>query len=202
MKITLVRHAEVEEAYHKCYNGHIDIGLSSKGEEQAKQLARHLKDKAYCAVFCSDLKRCRQTLEAFELDVKPVYTSMLREKSWGRHEGRTFDEIIAVEDFKYEDFEQWINALDGEAYPQYIARIENFFKGFLPANPYENVLIMTHAGVIRVLMHILQEISLEEAFCISFAYADYITLDTDTWKFTEETKGITETEGLGAVQCE
>ena len=204
MEITLVRHAEVEEAYHKCYNGHIDIGLSSKGEEQAKQLARHLQDKSYCAVFCSDLKRCRQTLEYFKFDIKPVYTSMLREKSWGRHEGKTFDEIIASEDFGYEDFEQWINALDGEAYPQYIARIENFFKGFLPAkqaeavrganvssvNPYENVLIMTHAGVIRVLIHILQEIALEEAFCQSFAYADYITLDTDTWEFTEDTKSI------------
>lgn len=195
MKITLVRHAEVEEAYHKCYNGHIDIGLSSKGEKQAKQLARHLQDRSYCAVFCSDLKRCRQTLEHFTFDIKPVYTSMLREKSWGRHEGKTFDEIIVDEDFGYEDFEQWINALDGEAYPQYIARIKNFFKGFLPANPYENVLIMTHAGVIRVLIHILQEISLEEAFCQSFAYADYITLDTDTWQFTEDTKS------LGDNQC-
>jgi len=28
VKITLLRQTEVEEAYHKCYNGHIDIGLS------------------------------------------------------------------------------------------------------------------------------------------------------------------------------
>ena len=195
MKITLARHAEVDEAYHKCYNGHIDIGLSVKGHEEARHLAEQLKDEDYDAIFCSDLQRCKQTLKHFELGIKPVYTSMLREKSWGRHEGKTFDEIIASEDFGYEDFEQWINALDGEAYPQYIARIENFFKGFLPANPYENVLIMTHAGVIRVLMHILQEISLEEAFCKSFAYADYITLETDTWEFTEETRDP------GALQC-
>ena len=185
MKITLVRHAEVDEAYHRCYNGHIDIDLSVKGKEEARLLGEHLKDEAYDAIFCSDLKRCRQTLEAFKLNIKPVYTGELREKSWGRHEGKTFDEIIKTEDFRYEDFEQWINALDGEDYPAYIQRIENFFKGFLPANPYKNVLIMTHAGVIRVLMHILQEISLEDAFSKSFAYSNYVCLNTDSWTFEE-----------------
>ena len=185
MNITLVRHAEVDEAYHRCYNGHIDIGLSTKGKEEAKLLGKHHKEQAYDAVFCSDLQRCKQTLEAFELSVKPVYTAMLREKSWGRHEGKTFDEIIESEAFEYENFEQWINALDGEEYPAYIQRVESFFKGFLPANSYENVLVITHAGVIRVLMHLLQEISLEEAFSKSFAYSNYISLDTDTWKFKE-----------------
>jgi len=192
MKITLVRHAEVDEAYHKCYNGHIDIGLSAKGKEQAQQLGKDFEDKEFSAVFCSDLKRCKQTLEHFELDIKPVYTSALREKSWGRHEGMTFDEIIANEDFGYEDFEQWINALDGEEYSEYIKRIEGFFTGFLPANPYDNVLVITHAGVIRVLMHILQNITLEEAFCKNFAYANYITLDTDTWEVTEKTNSLGE----------
>jgi len=185
MKITLIRHAEVDVAYHRCYNGHIDIGLSSKGEEEARHLAERLQDEIYDGVFCSDLKRCKQTLDAFELKVKPVYTRALREKSWGRHEGMSFDAIIASEAFVYEDFEQWINALDGEEYAAYIKRIEVFFTGFLPANPYEHVLVMTHAGVIRVLMHILQNISLEEAFGQSFSYANFITLDTDTWEFGE-----------------
>ena len=201
MKITLVRHSEVDEAYHRCYNGHIDIGLSPRGKKEANLLGEHLKDETYDAVFCSDLKRCKQTLDAFKLKSKPVYTGALREKSWGRHEGKTFDEIIENEDFKYEDFEQWINSLDGEEYPAYIQRIKNFFKGFLPANPYENVLIMTHAGVIRVLMHILQEISLEEAFSKSFAYSNYVYLDTDSWTFTEKTKDFKEIEGFGDTQC-
>ncbi len=185
MTITLVRHGEVDADYHGCYNGHIDIALSLKGEEQAKELAHHFKEKSFDAVFCSDLKRCKQTLEPFNFDIRPVYTQALREKSWGRHEGKSFDEIIKDEDFKYINFEQWINALDGEDYSQYIERIQSFFKGFLMANPYENVLVVTHAGVIRILMHILQEISLEEAFSRSFSYANYIVLDSETWTFTE-----------------
>ncbi len=195
MKITLVRHGEVDEAYHRCYNGHIDISLSDKGKNEAKALALHFMNTTFDAVFCSDLRRCRQTLDAFDLNITPVFTSALREKSWGRHEGKNFDEIIAEEEFGYEDFEQWINALDGEPYCEYIKRIEGFFKGFLPANPYEEVLVMTHAGVIRVLMHILEGISLEKAFCKPFAYANYITLDTATWKFSQEIKGC------GGIEC-
>jgi len=185
MLVTLVRHAEVDEAYHKCYNGHIDIELSKNGHNEAKALANAFINKKFNAVFCSDLKRCKQTLQALNLTIKPVYTAMLREKSWGKHEGKTFDEIIASENFTYENFEQWIHALDGENYSSYIQRVEGFFKGFLPASASGNVLIMTHAGVIRILMHILQGISLEEAFSKPFSYANYITLDTDTWTFKE-----------------
>lgn len=195
MKITLIRHGEVDEAYHKCYNGHIDISLSDKGKEEAKTLADHFKNNTFDAVFCSDLKRCRQTLSAFDLNITPVFTRALREKSWGRHEGKNFDQIIDEEAFGYENFEQWINALDGEEYASYIKRIEGFFKGFLPANPYEEVLVMTHAGVIRVLMHLLEGITLEEAFCQPFAYADFITLDTETWTFSKATKDC------GGSQC-
>jgi len=110
---------------------------------------------------------------------------MLREKSWGRHEGKNFDEIICSEDFEYENFEQWVNALDGEDYTEYIKRVEGFFKGFLPASVSGEVLVMSHAGVIRVLMHLLQDITLEEAFSKPFGYANYITLDTETWRFKD-----------------
>ena len=183
MLITLVRHAEVDKAYHRCYNGHIDISLSNHGKEQAQALAEVLSQKEFDAIFCSDLKRCKESLEAFKTDLKPIYTQMLREKSWGRHEGKTFDQIIAMEEFTYKNFEQWINALDGEEYHAYITRIKNFFTQFLVANAYDNVLVMTHAGVIRVLFHILEEISLEEAFSKSFDYASFVALDSVTWKF-------------------
>lgn len=185
MKITLVRHAEVQEAYHGCYNGHIDIALSQKGEAQAKALALGFARKDFDAVFSSDLKRCKETLDAFSLSVAPLYTQALREKSWGRHEGMSFEQIIANEAFVYEDFEQWISALDGEAYCEYIERIRTFFYDYLPRQPYENVLVMTHAGVIRILMHLVQNISLEEAFSRSFGYAGTISLDTQTWAFKE-----------------
>ena len=89
------------------------------------------------------------------------------------------------EGVQYVDFLQWINALDGEPYDAYIERIAAFFTRELPLTPYNNVLVVTHAGVIRVLMHLLRKISLEEAFSVDFPYGAYTTLNTSTWEFGE-----------------
>lgn len=117
--------------------------------------------------------------------IPTLLTKELREKSWGRHEGMTFDAIVERDGLIYKHFEQWINALDGEPYDAYIERIQHFFTQTLPQTGYNSVLVVTHAGVIRVLMHILKEITLEEAFSIDFPYSAYTTLDSDTWKFGE-----------------
>ncbi|WP_345979858.1 histidine phosphatase family protein [Sulfurimonas sp. HSL3-2] len=185
MMITLIRHADVDDRYKMRYNGHIDISLSPEGEQQALLLAEHFKDEKFDGVFCSDLKRARQTLAPFGLHVEPVFTDKLREKSWGRHEGMSFNEIVESEEFVYEDFMQWITALDGEEYEAYIQRVKEFFLEYLPSLQMKNILVMTHAGVIRVLISIIDELGLEEAFCIKFDYSSYITLDINSMKFSE-----------------
>ncbi len=221
MIITLVRHGEVEEKFHRCYNGHNDISLSSKGQEEALELAQTLKHHKFDAIYSSDLRRCQETVapiinqlnlatstvtpvktgvyeeqlsvnsnslipaSAGMTAIPTIFTKDLREKSWGRHEGMTFDAIVKHDGLIYENFEQWINALDGEPYDAYIERIRHFFTQTLPQTGYNSVLVVTHAGVIRVLMHLLQDISLQEAFSIDFPYSAYTTLDTNTWTFGE-----------------
>ncbi len=184
MKITLVRHTEVDEKYHKKYNGHIDIGLSKRGQTQSQSLGRYFYDKEFDLVFCSDLKRAKDTLAAFRQVKDAVYTQKLREKSWGKHEGLSFDEIIAQNEIEYENFEQWITALDGEPYEEYIERIKAFFFEFLPLQNAENILIVTHAGVIRVLMALVQGLCIEDAFCIDVPYSAYVVYDTNLGSFS------------------
>ncbi len=190
MTITLVRHGEVEEAFLHCYNGHNDIGLSPNGKAQAQTLAHRLEGNTFDAVYCSDLKRCRETLSPIiqnsAVDIQSLYyTPQLREKSWGRHEGMSFNTIVEKEGLVYENFLQWINALDGEPVETYIERINAFFTRELPRTPYENVLVVTHAGVIRSLMHLLQKVPLEEAFGLYFPYGAYTTLNSTDSTFGE-----------------
>ncbi len=185
MKITLVRHTEVEEAYHKCYNGHIDIGLSKKGEEDAKRLAKVFESREFDRVYCSDLKRTQATLKPFTQVKDAIYTELLREKSWGKHEGKTFDAIITEGEIEYRDFLQWIHALDGEDYEVYVERIRHFFLEELLAQEFNSILVVTHAGVIRVLMALVQKLSLEEAFYIDVPYSAYVIFDTVEMSFSE-----------------
>ncbi|MEN4053120.1 MULTISPECIES: alpha-ribazole phosphatase family protein [Sulfurimonas] len=184
MRIILVRHCEVDVAYHKRYNGHIDIGLSRRGKEQAKALAKRFEDEKFDLVYCSDLLRAKETLKPFKQAKEAIYTDKLREKSWGKHEGKSFDEIMAEGEIVYEHFEQWIDALDGEPYEAYIKRVKEFFLEYLASHKAENILVITHAGVIRVLIAIVQKLSLEEAFCIDVSYSSYIVFDTKEQTFS------------------
>lgn len=185
MKITLLRHTEVDESYHKCYNGHIDIGLSKRGQMQAKLLAKEFASSRFDLVYCSDLFRTRATLAPFVQKDQAIYTQKLREKSWGKHEGMTFNAIIAEGEIKYENFLQWIEALDGEEYSVYVQRVKLFFLEFLTQENAQDVLVVTHAGIIRVLISLVQEISLEQAFSFDVSYGGYLILDTNSMTFSE-----------------
>ena len=179
MNLTLVRHGEVIKEYQGKYNGHLDIALSDKGKEQAKELAKTLQISQFDMFYCSSLLRARETIAAF--DAKPIFSDRLREKSWGRHEGKGFSEIEA-EGIKYKNFEQWINALDGEDMHKYIADLREYFYETILKQDAQNILIVTHAGVIKTLLHITQNISLEEAFAKELPYASFITLDTTKFR--------------------
>lgn len=182
MRFYFVRHSEVIEEYQGCYNGHIDIPLSEQGKEDAKVLAKKFSDIHFDKAFCSDLLRARQTIEAFQLNCEIVYTDKLREKSWGRHEGMSFEEIIK-EGLEYRNFGQWIGALDGEPFESFALRVQNYFHEVLLKQEGENILVVTHAGVIKMLIALNEEISLEKAFAISLPYSGYVGYDVKKARF-------------------
>ncbi len=179
MRVTLVRHAEVIEEYKGKYNGYIDISLSKNGRNQAKELAQKLQNVKFDKIYCSDLLRAKETLEAFEYEIEPIFSSKLREKSWGRHEGKSFTEIES-EGILYENFEQWINALDGEDVESYKTRVEKYFYETIFKSEADEILIVTHAGVIKTLLSRVENISLQEAFGIKLSYSSYVTLQNFT----------------------
>ena len=166
MNITLIRHAEVEEQYIGCFNGHIDIDLSKNGRVEAKNLANTFYHDEFDGVFCSDLKRAKNTLKYFKQSKDAIYSELLREKSLGEHEGKKFEEL----GIKYENFDQFINSLDGERFDDFGLRIKEFFYNYLPSLEKENILVVTHAGVIRTLLCFYQNITIEKAFSIDIPY--------------------------------
>jgi len=175
MTITLVRHAQVAKEYQGKYNGLIDISLSQEGLVEAKKLGKTLRKRAFDKVYCSHLKRARETLAAFTLNLPTIYSKEICEKSWGIHEGKSFTELEAM-GLRYENFEQWVEALDGERYKAYKERIKNYFYSVIKQDDAENILVITHAGVIKTLLSIVKEISLEEAFSTQLPYASTIKI--------------------------
>jgi len=183
VKITLLRHTEVAEPYRGKYNGHNNIGLSKRGKEDAKRLAQKFANTPFERVYCSDLLRAKETLQPFVQAQDAIYTKALREKSWGRHEGMSFEQIEA-EGIVYTNFTQWIEALDGECYHNYMQRLEHFFTQEIFHLECEHILMMTHSGVIRSFIAFMEQIPLEEAFQFPLLYGDGVVFDTKEQTFS------------------
>jgi alpha-ribazole phosphatase/probable phosphoglycerate mutase len=176
MQVTLLRHGAVASQYQGSYIGWLDVALSEDSYKQIKQLKHKLQDEHFDAIYCSDLKRAKDTLAHLCLTPKPHYTPRLREKSWGRHEGMRFEEIIA-EGIEYQDFQQWINALDGEPMESFQRNLASFIEEEILSKDYKKILIVTHSGVIKMLLHLYCGYTLQDAFATTLPYTTTLTID-------------------------
>ena len=76
MKILVVRHGETKSNKKKNIQGHSHGKLSSEGMHQAKKLAPRLTKEKIDIIYCSDLRRCKQTAAYLlkEKNVPIIYT--------------------------------------------------------------------------------------------------------------------------------
>ena len=63
-EIIFLRHAETRMNEQGRFCGKIDIGITEKGRIQAKKMRETFKEYSFDAMYCSDLKRTKETLEA------------------------------------------------------------------------------------------------------------------------------------------
>ena len=174
--ITLIRHGEVQEDFIGKYNGHNNITLSKNGILQTLTLAKKFSNQHFDIVFCSDLRRTKQTLQALQLQTKKVVLSKnLREKSWGEDEGKSFKQLTQ-EGKEYKNFMQWINSLDGESVEMFEKRVIKYFFTTIAQTKGEKIAIVTHSGVIKILLKFIKNLNFEDAFSLTLAYNGTITI--------------------------
>jgi broad specificity phosphatase PhoE len=160
-RLLLVRHGATEFNHSMRFTGHSQIGLSDVGRRQVAQLAGRLAGEDIDVSLTSDLRRAVDTANAAcdGREIEPADCPELREIDYGGCEGLTFDEIRV----KYpEVVEPWLAYNPdlvfpaGESLAGFIARVGGFVER-LAANPqWKTVLVVTHGGVIRVLIcHLL-----------------------------------------------
>ncbi len=168
MKLIIVRHGETEENTKDIVQGHLPGHLTKKGIKQAKAAGLALKREKIDAIFSSDLKRTRDTcMEIAKYHSAPVYyTRQLRERNIGIYAGMTGPEVHAMYKegmartgtdsftFKPEGGESTMEARD---------RLSRFFQKLYKKYRDKTVLIVTHGGIIKTIIHLYENVSLEEA---------------------------------------
>jgi broad specificity phosphatase PhoE len=175
-RLLLVRHAEVEESYHRIFGGRIDMNLSPLGHEQAVTLARYLNGKPIQAVYASPMKRVQQTLAPYAAGNTPRAVVMpdLREVDFGHWTGHGWEEIQTK--FGLSAFD-WLELLEqnripnAEPFATYRSRVAACIGRIIADHPGETVVVFCHGGIVRMLLSIVLQLPLTAFAHFDVSYA-------------------------------
>lgn len=146
-KLTFIRHAESEYNKAGIFVGRTDCNITQEGLEQAKNLLKE-EDKQFNEIYCSPLKRAKQTLEAIIPNSNPIIDERIIEASIGEWTGKKKDEMNKdlVDLFRVRKYTP-----PGAETPKEVdKRVCNFVEDLF--HKYQNdekILIVTHNGVIK-----------------------------------------------------
>lgn len=173
-KIFLVRHGQIDYGSEKRYIGITDLPLSDAGIRQVTRLKEFFSGIEIEKVFTSPLKRCMQTadilLEGSNAEEKIL--DELKEINMGEWENETINYIKANFREMYEKRGSNIDVFippGGESFEQLQKRVIPAFE-YIALNTTGNTLIISHAGVIRVILSKLLNFPLKDIFKISQPY--------------------------------
>lgn len=155
-RICLVRHGETDWNAERRLQGHIDVPLNPTGLAQARATAASLAQERFTALYTSDLARARQTAieaaRALALEVRPE--PLLRERRYGAFEGLTYDEARSRFPDDYRRFEERDPAFafprGGESLEAFAERIRKALAALAGRHPGEQLLVVTHGGVLDI----------------------------------------------------
>jgi alpha-ribazole phosphatase len=161
----LVRHGNTSLDSAMRFWGKTDVALSLDGIRQAEKLRDRLVRQKFHAAYSSRLSRARATAEIISggsLDITSL--AELDEINFGWVEGLTFEEIKKRHPEMAETMGNWKirqKFPGGESLDELNDRLQKFLERLQKHQPEETVLIVAHAGTLRVLICNLLGIGLE-----------------------------------------
>jgi len=96
LRLYLIRHGETEWARSGQHTGRTDIPLTKNGEDEARELGKHLRGIPFTHVLTSPLQRAGKTCELVGLDQAPEIELDLAEWDYGDYEGKQSVDIRKV----------------------------------------------------------------------------------------------------------
>ncbi len=154
----LVRHGQTQWNQEGRIQGQTDSPLTADGRMQARAWGQQLSGTAWDRIIVSDLGRARHTAELIneQLGIAITVDQRLREQDWGRWVGLTLAQIKAADG---ELLEQQIQAgwrfcpPAGENRLQVLKRSRKALAEAAARYAGQNLLVVTHEGVIRALLY-------------------------------------------------
>ncbi len=171
MEIHLIRHTAVENPDHLCY-GFAEMPLRKNFEEDFKAIQI---DKDFDLIISSPSQRCQLLAKHFHQHYET--DERIREMNFGDWELKKWDEIPEEEiNPWYEDFVT-IKAKNGENLLEMQSRVAEFWNELISKEDMNKILIITHAGVIRLILQAILQFPLKNMFSIQIDYENKTVID-------------------------
>ena len=155
-RIIAVRHGETAWNVDARIQGQLDIALNPTGLLQAARVAQALADESIDAIYASDLLRAWQTARAIaEVADCPLKPSLgLRERGFGRFEGRTYAEIESLwpeESMHWRKRDPHWAPIGGESLTTMRKRVLDTVTQLAQQHLGQQIVLVAHGGVMDLL---------------------------------------------------
>ena len=157
MRLWLVRHGETEANVAGLYSGHAPTPLTERGIAQAQTLGTLLRNVPVDNVLCSELERARHTTQLILAEREVPVRNMLElnEMFFGDWEMRHHRDLAREDAENYAVWcNDWQNATptNGEGFQTFSQRVERFIAQLADYKACQNLLVVSHQGVLSVLI--------------------------------------------------
>lgn len=161
--IYLIRHGETEWNTLGKFQGKTDTPLSDSGREQARKLAKRLKETRFDIIYSSPLMRAAETAAPLseQRNLPVVYRGELKELDFAHWEGYTLAEIAEKYPEEYENcrtdpFKHGFRY--GLEYGDVTRTAGMFIDECIYNCRYERIAIVSHAAIIKMILTVMFEL--------------------------------------------
>lgn len=184
MEIHLIRHTTVENPKNLCY-GFAEMPLRKDYPEDFKALDL---ENDYDVIVSSPSQRCRLLADYFNFDYQT--DERLREMNFGNWEMKKWTDIPEDEiNPWYKDFIN-IKASGGENLLEMQNRVLSFWNELIQKKDTNKILIITHAGVIRLILQNVLQFPLENMFNLQIDYGKKVIINVDEGMFSVKNMNV------------
>lgn len=186
LRLILVRHGESKANVGTVLQGQSEGELTDRGIRQADQLGIHLKTFHINRMLASDLRRVRQTVAQISrhLPIPVEYSPLVREWNVGNFDGQPLAALKAAVRASGQPFFAF-QPQGGERLVDVAARARKLIENLGIGKHKETVLVVSHGDFLRMVLGVIQEISLEDADRIHLDNTSYSVAELDLkgqWK--------------------
>jgi broad specificity phosphatase PhoE len=146
--IYLVRHGQTDWNLARKIQGRIDTSINEKGLEQALAMRDKLSDVKFSAAYSSPLMRTYTTAQAI-YNGEIIKDDRLIERDFGKMEGEPLmtEQFCNMWQYGFENCNEDVESIETVA-----ERLKSFFEDLKKCNNDEDILVVTHGGVIMIAM--------------------------------------------------